>query len=53
MIIEALEGELRVGDDLLYVVVAGDIRSNVVSAFTGIMDRVKSEGVSKIEHYDR
>ena len=53
VIIEALEGELRVGDDLLYVVVAGDVRTNVVSAFTGIMDRVKSEGVSKIEHYDR
>ncbi len=49
VIIEALEGELRVGDDLLYVVVAGDIRGNVISAFTGIMDRVKSEGVSKLE----
>ena len=27
--IEAFEGEFQVGDDLLYVVVAGDVRENV------------------------
>ena len=30
--IEALEGDFQVGEDLLYVVVAGDIRENVFQA---------------------
>jgi molybdopterin synthase catalytic subunit len=49
VIIEAMEGQLRVGDDLLYIVVAGDIRDRVVAALVGTLDRVKSEGVTKVE----
>jgi molybdopterin synthase catalytic subunit len=49
VIIEATEGQLRVGDDLLYIVVAGDIRDHVVAALVGALDRVKSEGVTKVE----
>ncbi len=49
VIIEAMAGELRVGDDLLYIVVAGDIRDHVVAALVGTLDRVKSEGMTKVE----
>lgn len=48
---EALEGELNVGDDVLYVVVAGDIRENVLDAMRQILDRLKSEGFRKREVY--
>ncbi|AFM27631.1 molybdenum cofactor biosynthesis protein MoaE [Desulfomonile tiedjei] len=49
--IQAMEGELRVGDDLLYIVVAGDIRENVFTVLRETLERVKAEGVQKTEHY--
>lgn len=51
VVIEALTGEFRVGDDLLYVVVAGDVRENVIDAMRQIIERIKSEGVKKTEIY--
>jgi molybdopterin synthase catalytic subunit len=47
--IEALEGKLKVGDDLLYVVVAGDYRENVFAALRETIERLKADGVSKTE----
>ncbi|MEW6347609.1 MAG: molybdenum cofactor biosynthesis protein MoaE [Thermodesulfobacteriota bacterium] len=47
--IEALEGEFKVGDDLLYVVVAGDIREHVFDTMRATVERIKTEGVSKSE----
>jgi molybdopterin synthase catalytic subunit len=52
VLVEALDGELTVGDDLLFVVVAGDLRENVFDAMRKIIDRIKLEGVSKKEIYD-
>lgn len=49
--IEALEGELVVGDDLLYVVVAGDLREHVFSVMRETIERLKKQGVHKTEHY--
>jgi len=49
--IEAFEGELHVGDDLLLVVVAGDFRENVFAVTREIVERIKSEGVHKTEFY--
>jgi molybdopterin synthase catalytic subunit len=49
--VEAFEGELHVGDDLLYVVVAGDIRENVFAVMREIVDRIKADGVRKTELY--
>jgi molybdopterin synthase catalytic subunit len=49
--LEALEGEFAVGDDLLYVVVAGDVRENVFHVTREIVERVKQQGVSKTEIY--
>lgn len=49
IIAQANEGELRPGDDLLYLIVAGDIRENVKAVFAELLDRVKAEAVSKEE----
>jgi molybdopterin synthase catalytic subunit len=49
--IEAFEGELYVGDDLLFVVVAGDVRENVFAVTREIVEKLKSEAVQKTEFY--
>jgi molybdopterin synthase catalytic subunit len=50
--IEALEGEFHVGEDLLYVVVAGDFRENVFAVTREIVERIKAGGVHKTEVYE-
>ncbi len=49
---EAAEGELRPGDDLLFLVVAGDIREHVKGTFSELLDRIKAEAVLKQEYSD-
>ena len=49
IVAEANEGELHPGDDLLYLIVAGDIRENVKAVFAELLDRVKAEAVTKQE----
>lgn len=49
IIIEANEGMLLPGDDLLFIIVAGDIRENVKPVLAELLDRVKSEAVTKRE----
>jgi molybdopterin synthase catalytic subunit len=50
--IEALEGEFHVGDDLMFVVVAGDVRENVFAAMVETVERMKSRAVKKTEIYE-
>lgn len=45
----AEEGELRPGDDVLFLVVAGDIREHVKATFSELLDRIKAEAVVKQE----
>jgi len=47
--IEALEGRFVPGDDLLYIIVAGDIRENVKPVLSELLDRVKAGPISKKE----
>lgn len=47
---EAEEGELRPGDDLLFLVVAGDLREHVQATFAELLQRIKTEAVIKEEH---
>lgn len=47
--IEALNGTFKVGDDLLYVVIAGDIRENVFTIMREVIERIKKTCVSKTE----
>lgn len=49
ILVEACEGRLKPGDDLLFIVVAGDIRENVKPVLAELLDRIKSEAVSKTE----
>jgi len=49
IIIEAREGTFVPGDDLLFIVVAGDIRENVIGALTATLTRVKAEAMAKEE----
>ncbi|SEA29899.1 Molybdopterin synthase catalytic subunit [Desulfuromusa kysingii] len=51
IVVEAHEGILNPGDDLLFLVVAGDIRENVKPALALLLDRIKTETVTKKEIY--
>ena len=43
------EGELQVGDDIMYVLIGGDIRPRVVDALHYIVGRIKNECVVERE----
>lgn len=49
IVIEARSGLLKPGDDLLFIVVAGDIREHVKPVLADLLDRIKSEAVAKKE----
>jgi molybdopterin synthase catalytic subunit len=49
IIIEAQTGTLRPGDDLLYIIVAGDIREHIKPVLAELLDRIKTEAVRKKE----
>jgi molybdopterin synthase catalytic subunit len=52
IIIEAKKGTLKPGDDLLFIIVAGDIREHVKPVLAEVLDKVKKEAVSKKEVVD-
>ena len=43
------EGELKTGDDIMYVLIGGDIRPRVVDALQYLVSRVKNECVVETE----
>jgi molybdopterin synthase catalytic subunit len=43
------EGTLKVGEDVMYVVVAGDFRENVFAAIVAAVNRIKADVTSKTE----
>lgn len=49
VVAEARSGEYVPGDDLLFLIVAGDIREHVKPALSELLDRVKAEAVTKQE----
>jgi molybdopterin synthase catalytic subunit len=49
IIVEALSGTFKPGDDLLYIIVAGDIRENIKPVLAELLDRIKAEAVTKKE----
>ena len=49
ILVEVNEGELKVGDDLLAIVVAGDIREHVIPVLTDTLNLIKAQGTKKIE----
>ena len=44
------EGELQVGDDIMLVLIGGDIRPHVVDALQYLVGRIKNECVTETEH---
>ena len=40
---------LTVGDDVMFLAVAGDIRENVIAALTSALNRIKTEATSKTQ----
>jgi len=52
ILVEINEGEdLRVGDDVMFIVVAGDIRETVISVLTDTLNEIKSTVTSKTEYF--
>ena len=45
------EGQLQMGDDIMYVLIGGDIRPRVVDALQYLVGRVKNECVMEKEIY--
>jgi len=43
------EGQLDVGDDIMYVLIGGDIRPHVVDALQFLVEKIKTECVTEIE----
>ena len=43
------QGELQVGDDIMYVLIGGDIRPHVVDALQFLVGKLKSECVTETE----
>jgi len=43
------EGHLELGDDIMYVLIGGDIRPHVVDALQFLVEKIKSECVTEIE----
>lgn len=49
IITEAKSGRFKPGDDLLFLIVAGDLRENIKPVLAELLDKVKSEAISKKE----
>lgn len=49
VVAHANSGMMQPGDDVLFLIVAGDIRENVKAALSDLLDRVKAEAVTKRE----
>lgn len=45
-------GRLNVGDDIMYVLVGGDIRPNVVVGLQALVEKIKSKCVTEKELYN-
>ena len=46
------EGQLQLGDDIMYVLVGGDIRPHVIDALQYLVGRIKTECVKETELYE-
>ncbi len=49
IVVEAKSGRFQPGDDLLFIIVAGDVRENVKPVLAELLDRIKAEAVTKKE----
>ena len=47
----AEDRDLTVGDDVMYLVVAGDIRENVIAVLADTLNQIKSTVTQKLEYF--
>lgn len=45
------DADLKVGEDVMYIVVAGDIRENVISALQDTLNTIKSTVTQKTQYF--
>jgi len=43
------QGQLEVGDDIMYVLIGGDIRPHVIDALQSLVEKIKTTCVTEIE----
>jgi len=46
------QGQLEIGDDIMYVLIGGDIRPHVVDALQFLVGKIKTEAVTETEIID-
>lgn len=52
ILVEINEGvDLAVGDDVMYIAVAGDIRENVIAVLTDTLNEIKKSVTAKTEYF--
>jgi len=49
IIIKTESGNFQPGDDLLFIIVAGDLREHIKPVLSDLLDRVKAEAITKKE----
>ncbi len=51
ILVEINEGSLNVGDEVMFIVVAGDLRDHVIPVLEDTLNAIKSEVTYKTEHF--
>jgi molybdopterin synthase catalytic subunit len=49
IVVEARSGEFQPGEDLLFLIVAGDIREHIMPVLSELLNRVKADAIAKRE----
>ena len=51
VLVEIREGSLKVGDDVMFIVVAGDLRDHVIPVLEDTLNAIKERVTHKMEHF--
>jgi molybdopterin synthase catalytic subunit len=51
VLVEIREGSLKVGDDVMFIVVAGDLRDHVIPVLEDTLNAIKKRVTHKEEHF--
>ena len=51
ILVEFREGSLNVGEDVMFIVVAGDLRDHVIPVLENTLNAIKKRVINKTEHF--
>jgi len=51
ILVEIQEGSLKVGDEVMFIVVAGDVRDHVIPVLADTLNAIKGQVTRKKEHF--